>query len=239
MEVKKVLKAIDQLIGHRYDECRPTTPAMHTLQRQLLELARKKNLGSMTLREIGTEVGEKFPQKIKHHLDQLLKKGLIKIDKQSRVIEAVKEGREEHTNLYSVPILGFANCGPATLFAEEAVQGFLKVSSNFLSKKQGLYAVKAVGSSMNRSNVKGDNIEDGDYVLVEGENKNPRSGDYVLSVIDGAANIKKFISEKNRIALVSESNEDYPPIIIHPEDIKSFNYIINGKVVGVIKKPKL
>lgn len=212
---------------------------MHPLQQLLLELARKKNLGNMTLREIGAEVGEKFPQKIKHHLDQLLKKGLIKMDKQSRVIEVVKEGREEHTNLYSVPIIGFASCGPATRFADEDVRGFLKVSSKFLPKKQGLFAVKAVGSSMNRSKINGNNIEDGDYVLIDGGNINPKTGDYVLSVIDRAANIKKFILEENRIILISESNEDYPPIIIHPEDVKSYNYIVNGKVVGVIKMPKI
>jgi len=48
---------------------------MHPLQLALLKLARRRNLGKMTLREMGKEIGEKFPQKVKHHLNQLQKKG--------------------------------------------------------------------------------------------------------------------------------------------------------------------
>jgi len=60
---------------------------------------------------------------------------------------------------------------------------------------------------------------------------------YVLSIIKGMANIKKFIFDevRNRILLLSESTQDYAPIIIHNNDFD--NYMVNGQVVQVIKKP--
>ena len=48
---------------------------MHQIQQQLLQLAAKKNLGSMSLREIGALINVPAPQKVKHHLEQLEKKG--------------------------------------------------------------------------------------------------------------------------------------------------------------------
>lgn len=213
---------------------------MHPLQLALLRLSRKKNLGAMTLRQIGEEVGEKFPQKVKHHLDQLHKKGLIRINKDKSLIEPVERGQTDYTNLYSVPILGAANAGPATVFAEESLQGYLKVSEQLLPPKNrgDLYAVKVTGSSMNLADVNGKHIDDGDYILVDPTNRNPPSGDYVLSVIDGAANVKKMIKEPGRIVLMSESYEDYAPIVVHPEDVETYNYLICGTVVDVVKQPR-
>ncbi|HZT34945.1 MAG TPA: hypothetical protein VFA15_03425, partial [Nitrososphaera sp.] len=59
----------------------------------------------------------------------------------------------------------------------------------------------------------------------------------VLSVIDKMANIKRyhFDKENNQIVLMSESTQSFPPIHIHPDD----DYSINGKVIKVIKKPKI
>ena len=47
---------------------------MHKIQEEILKLIRTKNINGLTLREIGDLIGEKFPQKIKHHIDQLQKK---------------------------------------------------------------------------------------------------------------------------------------------------------------------
>ncbi len=212
---------------------------MHQLQADLLKLASEKNIGAMTLRDIGKEIGEKFPQKVKHHLDQLQKKGLIKIDKENNLVELIQRGDTKNTNLYSIPVLGAANCGPASLYADEAVQGYLKISKDLLpAKKDSLFAVKARGTSMNLANINGKNIEDDDYIIVDGSDLIPETNKYVLSVIDGAANVKKMIMEDNRIVLMSESYEDFPPIVIHSEDEESYNYVINGRVVDVVKLPR-
>ena len=103
---------------------------MHKTQEKLLTLIKSRNLGEMTLREIGALVGEeKYPQKVKHHLGQLEKKGFIKHDKKNSIIAPVSTGKIQKTQIMSVPILGTANCGPATFFAEENYQGYLKISS--------------------------------------------------------------------------------------------------------------
>src|SRR5690606_30400993 len=48
-----------------------------------------------------------------------------------------------------VPILGTANAGPATLVAEEDISGYLKVSKSVVRKKDGVFALRVEGDSMN------------------------------------------------------------------------------------------
>lgn len=209
---------------------------MHKIQQSLLELSKSKNLGLMTLREMGEHIGERLPQKIKHHLGQLEKKGFIKISKNVGTIERTEPGKIALTSLLSIPILGTANCGPATFYADTNFEGYLKISSGLLKKKKDVYAIRASGLSMNRTNIGGKNIEDGDYIIVESLNKKPENGDIVVSVFDGVANVKKFHwdQENNRVVLVSESTKDFPPIFIHEDD--DFN--VTGYVTQVVKKPK-
>lgn len=210
---------------------------MHKIQENILELVSRHNLGSMTLREIGDLVGEKYPQKIKHHLDQLQKKGLIKIDKKNKSISKNSSGPIQNSKLISIPIVGTANCGPATIFANENIEGYLKISKSILRKFQNIFAIKAQGLSMNRATINGQAIEDGDYLIVDSSQQSPTNGDVILSVIDDMANIKKYVWDEvnNQIVLVSQSTQDIPPIYIHEDD----SFMINGKVIQVIKKPKL
>jgi len=200
------------------------------------------NIGNLTLRDIAERIDENgSPQKIKHHLDQLAKKGLIIIDKKNGKIEKVKSGLAKNSNLVSLPIMGSANCGVAVCFAENHIEGYLKVShtvlGDLLDKVKNLFVLRAIGSSMNRAVISENTIEDGDFVIVNKEQSPPKDGDYVVSIIDGVANIKKiFLDNKNQqIILVSESNQDLPPIYIHQNDLD--NYLIAGKVVKVMKQP--
>ncbi len=216
---------------------------MHTIQEALLKIAGEKNLGQMTLREIGALVGESSPQKVKHHMTQLQKKGLLKIDKAKGVVKKTMQewenALEGGSRILSIPILGAVNAGPAQIFAETNIEGFLKVSSALLNPAprdaQTFLALKVVGPSMNRATIAGKRIEDGDYVIVDIADRNVKDGDIVLSIIDGMANIKRFRFDKENghVVLMSESTKDFPPIFIHETD----NFMINGKVVQIIKKP--
>lgn len=219
------------------------TLAMHQIQEALLKLAGEKNLGQFTLREIGAFIGEDSPQKVKHHIQQLQQKGLIKIDKVKGTIQKTKQEWEKGIagvgRLLSIPILGAVNAGPAQIFADTNIEGFLKVSSALLDNTprdaQTFLALKVVGPSMNRAEINKKRIEDGDYVIVDIGDRNVKDGDIVLSIIDGMANIKRFKLDKNNghVVLMSESTKDFPPIYIHEND----NFLINGKVIQVIKKP--
>lgn len=215
---------------------------MHIIQEKILKLMDGENISGLALRDIGAKIGESgSPQKIKHHLDQLAKKGLIKIDKKNDKIEKIKSGISHNSNLVSLPIMGSANCGEATFFADGHIEGYLKVTKsilgNLIGRVKDLLALRAVGNSMNNANVFGNSIEDGDYVIIDRKQKNLQDGEYVVSLIDNVANIKKiFIDKQNQqFILVSESNQDLPPIYIHRDDLD--NYLIAGKVVKVMKQP--
>lgn len=209
---------------------------MHPIQEKIARLVDEKNLGQMTLREIGALVGERSPQKIKHHLSMLERRGLIKINKHRGTIEKAHSGGAKNSPLVSVPIVGAANCGPATIFAEENVQGYLKISNALLAKKKDVFALKASGLSMNRASIGGKNIEDGDYLIIDAARRSPADGDIVCSVIDDMATIKRYVWDKEgrQIVLVAESSKDFPPIYIHADD----DFSISGTVIQVVKKPR-
>ena len=59
----------------------------------------------------------------------------------------------------------------------------------------------------------------------------------VLAIIDGNATIKRFIDDRDngQIVLKADSSFDYDPIYLHPDD----DFQISGKIIAVIKKPKI
>lgn len=184
-------------------------------------------------REIGREIGVSHPQIVKHHLNQLKKKGLLGKKEPISISKLRENLNKQVTNLVDIPILGSANCGIATIIAEESLEGFLKISSKLLgvSKPEKLFALRASGNSLNRAKISGENVENGDYLIVDTDYKNPKDGEYVVSVIDSCANVKKIKLEDEKIILLSESSEDIPPIYIHSDE----SYLINGKVIKVVK----
>jgi SOS-response transcriptional repressor LexA len=218
---------------------------MHIIQQKILGLARERNLAGMTLRGIGVLIGEPdSPQKIKHHLDQLMQKGLLLQSADGKKLKPMVSGLDKQSKLISLPIVGSVNCGEAITFADEKVEEYLKISQHTLDsalakRTSDLYVLRAIGDSMNRANIRGKSIESGDYVVIDKTVKNPADGDYVVSVIDGCSNIKRFRTDrKNRqIILHSESTADFAPIYINEKDLN--DYLICGKVVEVFKKPSI
>lgn len=211
---------------------------MHVKQKQLLALIDSDpNIGSYSLRTIADKIGAPDkPQIVKYHLQQLEKAGMIQMNLEQGVIKPVKKGFVKSTvnTVFSLPVVGAANCGPATIFAEQNIQQYLKVSSSMLPyNKKDLYALTAQGDSMQLAETSGGTIEDGDFVLVDSSNKTPKDKDIVVAVIDGMATIKRYFKDEvnNRIVLKAESNTKYLPIFIHEND----DFHISGKVVGIIK----
>jgi repressor LexA len=213
---------------------------MHPIQKKLYQAIDTHQLGELTLREIGNLISESgSPQKIKHHLEQLGKKGLIQIDTENQKITKVTTNRTRDKNLLAIPIMGSANCGRALLHANEEIVGNLRISKKLLptaavKSTMNLFALRAVGNSMNKTDVAGKNIEDGDYVIVDAK-AIPKAGDCVVSIIEGMANIKRFYPDpkNNCVVLVSESTQDVPPIYIHESDMN--DYLTNGKVIMIMK----
>ncbi len=220
---------------------------MHPIQEKLLRLSEKENLAKLSLRNMAVHIGmpKESPQKVKHHLLQLQKKGFLTIDRAKGVMDraALNPGwakglLKKASRLFSIPIIGTASCGPATIFAEQNFHGFLRVSSKLVGRTRpdGLYVIKTDGSSMNRVEIGDKIIEDGDFVVVDSEQKSPETGDVVLAIIDNKAIIKRFIDDRahGQIVLKADSSFDYEPIYLHPDD----DFSISGKIVGVVKRPK-
>lgn len=207
---------------------------MHQIQQKILNFADKLNLKRDGLRQIGRLVGESHPFKVSYHLKKLEENGFIKIDKKTGEIKRTKNQKPQKGLFLAIPVLGSANCGEANIFAEENLEGYIKVSKNIIKAGNDLLAIKAFGNSMNKADVDGQSIEDGDYVVVDSRIR-PQSNDYVLAIIDNCANIKKMLLDsKNKIiSLISESTENHPTIFIHDTD----KFLINGVVKYIIKKP--
>ena len=207
---------------------------MHKLQKKMLDLAAVEDICSYGLRKLGEKIGVDHPQKVKWHLNKLINDGYLYKDGSGVIRRASDEG---NTRLARVPVLGLANCGEPLSFADNTVHDYLTVSPNLLGSKKidYLFAVQATGDSMNACSVGGQAIEDGDYVIVDGSYLDPSSGDYVVSSIEGLANIKKFVRDENNrvIALVSESTRQRPPIVLSEDEIES--YRVHGRVVSVVK----
>ena len=213
---------------------------MHRIQKKLLELAKTNNLAECTLRRTAELIGDPdmSPGQIQHHLLQLEKRNLLFINRKNKTQRL--ESPVEDDRFVLVPIVGSASCGPALNYAEEHYEGVLRISKQLLGKqttqlKNRYMAVKADGESMNNARIGKSKqpINSGDFVLVDVTQKCADDGDYVLSIIGGMANIKRFKKHEEYMSLESESltPERFPPIIFD----RSENYMINGKVVAVYK----
>jgi len=186
-----------------------------------------------TIRELkdeNTKLGLKFKslRSVFLYLNALEEKGFIKRSSKSKGIELKNYAKK---SFIDVPVLGMANAGSPTFFAEQNIEGYLKVSKALLRNKE-VFAVRVFGDSMNLSKINGKKIKEDDLILVDHKVKDFKNGDRVLTVIDGLATVKLFkkISQK-MIGLFPEStNKRHQPIYLTPSD----DFIINGKVIDIL-----
>jgi SOS-response transcriptional repressor LexA len=222
---------------------------MHPLQEKLLQLSKFRDLSKLSYREIGRQLSGSDdsykrinPQNIVYHIDRLIKAGTFNEDQrpQKHQISNIKNpinSAKPAIRLANIPIVGSANCGPADIFADGRIEGYLKISPTKLKSKniQNLFALKASGDSMNSTNIGGDSINDGDFVIVDSTLRTPKDGERVVVVDEDLANIKRiyFDYSTQTVVLVSESTENFSPIYVDPKD--NWEGLISGTVIQVIK----
>ena len=211
---------------------------MHRVQEQLLALAETENLALSSYYGLAKRLNVANHGSVKFHIDQLFSKGLLDRDPKTGAIVKAAPEKRKIGGLISVPVMGEANCGIATSIADDRVKGFIRLSPSLIPhgvRLNRLYALRAVGDSMNNAKIgeRKKPINDGDYVLVE-KASTVAPGEYVVSIFDEVANIKKFLVDfhHSRVLLLSESEDPRPPIIVSFEDRHS--YLIAGRVVGVV-----
>ena len=205
---------------------------MNEIQQRLMDLAKVHDIRCMRRVDLKELVGCEYPSQITHHLNQLLKRGDL-VSKEGRYVPSLRT----KAGFYTVPVMGEADCGEATKFADGRVVDNIIVSPSIVKNKDisKVYALIARGDSMNKADIDGSTIENGDFVLVEKtESYEPKPNEIIVSIIGGLANIKRFQRESDRIVLKPDSmRDDYFPIFIDASD----DFAVEGRVVGVIKKP--
>lgn len=216
---------------------------MNAIQKQILGLADTIDLSEHTYYGLAKMLQINHPYKVQFAIGQLLKKGqLIKDPTTGSILKSKND--QILDGMINIPYYGLVNCGEALTFAQDRIEGYLKItpSTISLSSFDNLFALKASGTSMNNSRIDGKTVDDGDYVIArKKDNYCPSSGDYVISIIGGAANLKKYHRdvENRQVILESESTEDLPPIVISEQDVDSLSeYSIAAEAVAVVKMPR-
>ena len=213
---------------------------VNEVQKKLLDLAETVNLNAHTYYRLAKTLDIDHPYKVQFAIDQLVRKGKLVKNHKTGVISKPKDNCVTD-GMISIPYYGYVNCGEALAFAQDRIEGYLKITPSIVSISDfhNLFALRAFGNSMNNADIGGRSVDDGDYIIARKEyNYCPKNGDHVISIIGGAANLKKFRKDtKNRqIILESESTEDLPPIIISEQDVDNLSaYSIAAKVVAVVK----
>lgn len=190
-----------------------------------------------TVREIQEQSG-KLGLKLKslrsffNYLNELEAKGYIERTSEDRGITLKGVTKD---SFLDVPVFGMANAGAATMFADQYIEGYLKVSKKMVRAKalSSIFAIQVSGTSMNRARVNGKTIQNGDFILVDTTWKHYNNGDKVLVVIDGLATVKTFrtVDGRNIVLLPESTDKKHQPIFLTEDD----NFVINGKVIDVLK----
>ena len=178
---------------------------------------------SPTLQEIADAIGVSSLATVHEHIQSLVKKGVIrKYEGAVRGIEIVDKKLAEITEGIELPILGMIAAGQPIQPMTDP-NATIRISPSMLSGKKRAYVLKVNGDSMIE-----EGILDGDYVVVE-EQEKVNNGDIVVALLEnGLATLKKFFKEASRIRL-QPANSSMEPIYVK-------NVKIQGKVVGLIRR---
>lgn len=207
---------------------------MHILQEKILNIIKERPIKNGDFRQIGLLIKEGHPFKISYHIGRLVKNNFIYLGEDG-LLHATVPGESNDSDIFSIPILGEANCGTPTIFAEQNFSGYIQISKKLLkniSNIKDIIVVKAFGNSMNKANINNKKIEEGDYVLVD-LSKTHGTDKYVLATVNGFAVIKRLFKDDKICCLKSESSEKHPPIFVSPDELE--DVFVSGYVLDVIK----
>jgi len=173
--------------------------------------------------EIAESFGYSSLATVHEHLSNLERKGYIrKSYNESRSIELIR--RDTGTPAVELPLLGAVAAG----LPIEAIQDdeTLAVPSDMISRRRDNYVLRVEGSSMIE-----EQIRDGDYIVVQAQDR-AEDGQMVVALVeDEAATVKKLYREPGGRIRLQPANPTMQPIFADAADVR-----IQGVVVGVIRK---
>ncbi|MBI4029447.1 MAG: transcriptional repressor LexA [Candidatus Blackburnbacteria bacterium] len=200
-------------------------PVIYTRQRQILDFISQfidANGCAPTLKQIAQAIGVSSLATVHEHLQALEKKGLIKKHVgDTRGIELTKI-TPRVTPGVEVPIMGFIAAG-APIEAYTDPNATLSIPPTMFSSTKRIYVLQVRGESMIEVG-----INDGDYVVIEQQDR-ADNGEIVVALLDnGMATLKRYFKETTRVRL-EPANRTMSPIYAK-------NVAVQGKVVGLIRK---
>jgi repressor LexA len=206
-------------------------------QESVLKLIRKcylENGYAPSLGELQESLRISSKRGVVNHLIALEKKGYIIRTGEPRGIHMVNSDEEVvYDYLIGIPILGYANAGTPLVNAEEENIGILKVDPKLIGKKKNLFALIVKGDSMDLTQIDGENINEGSYLIVQ-KDAEMEDGDVVVAILDNSATVKRFKKDKNMITLYPESSNPINQPIFLDRDTE---VMFNGKVIKVLENP--
>ena len=194
-------------------------------QKEILEAVRSLSAErgrTPTLAEIAGRAGLASVSTVHKHLELLEERGLLKRRRRGRrrgmeLLPAARSG-----SAVEVPLLGRIVAGrPIETIAEQRTVALPKG----LARGGRTYVLQVRGDSM-----AGEQILDGDYVVVEGR-ATPRNGEVVVALVDGReATLKTYRRERGRVRLIP-AHPSMKPIVLRPESLQ-----VQGIVAGVLRR---
>jgi repressor LexA len=173
--------------------------------------------------EIAEAFGYSSLATVHEHLSNLERKGYIrKSYNESRSIELV--GRESADPVVELPLLGAVAAG----LPIEAVEDneTLAVPPDMISRRRDNYVLRVEGNSMIE-----EQIRDGDYIVVQAQDR-AEDGQMVVALVEGeSATVKKLYREPGGRIRLQPANPTMQPIFVDAGDVR-----VQGVVVGVIRK---
>ena len=180
-----------------------------------------------TLREIAARFGCKGHRAAAAHLEALKRKGFIaSAPGKARAVRVIFPPARLRSRIADIPLFGVIPAGPPQTREQEA-EGCVTVDVESIGFKptRNTFALRVTGDSMI-----GRHILDGDMVVLE-HGPEPRHGQIVAALIDGASTLKTFVVKSGKPWLRAE-NPKYPNLIPAQE------LMIQGVFKALIRKAK-
>ena len=182
-----------------------------------------------TVEELRRLLGVGSTRTIHRYLGQLQEEGEIDRWPGARGLR-LRKAPDSGLETRLVPIVGQAPAG-SLMLAEENREGWVRLPKEFCRPPSAqFFLLRVRGDSMNRANVSGERIENGDLVLVR-QQATADPGGIIVALIDGEATIKRLVGGKGYYMLKPESsNKTYEPIVVRQD------FQVQGVVCYVLKK---
>jgi repressor LexA len=192
-----------------------------------IESQRQRHGSAPTYQEIADHFGFRSVNSVTSHLRLLRQKGYLTSDAdRSRSLRITSPLAKLRNRIVDIPLFGSIPAG-VPQSREQDAEGCVSVDVASIGYKptRNAFALRVTGDSMI-----GRHILNGDFVILE-HGPEPRPGQVVAALIDGASTLKTFVVKAGKPYLKAE-NPKYPDLIPAQE------LMIQGVVKALIRKAK-